>query len=382
MRATAGVPRSWVYDQEEMSTMLQASFAVLSFGYMLPWTSLGSLISYYKSTYGAGLYVRLYCGFYLPGLPVSLLQYYFDPMLDDAVGSRTAYLWRGLLAYFLLAMIMIGMLFVNDDQQNVLVFMFVLLGICSWLLHGSASMLAAMFPKAVIAYLQIGFRCPELYAMAMDYSLSIGSTASHISLEIFYIATAAFVLVALGVWVIVVTSSSAHMYFDNKDFKASGSASEAAYVFQKNPADQSGIFAFGSNVANYSSKGDGERQYYYGEEDWLLVQPAAQITDNSSGDSVPFTLNKPSSIENAKQMLFMISNFTDDSGIFETIKPLAVALLIVMWCSIFQAAFFAYVSSPDGRNIGQILYFLRLVCDLLGRPLTFLPRPWFLKVCH
>ena len=50
-----------------------------------------------------------------------------------------------------------------------------------------------------------------------------------------------------------------------------------------------------------------------------------------------------------------------------------------MWCSIFQASFFAYVNSPHGREIEQILYFTRLFADLVGRPLTRLPRPYFIQ---
>ena len=66
---------------------------------------------------------------------------------------------------------------------------------------------------------------------------------------------------------------------------------------------------------------------------------------------------------------------------------LCSALMITIWSSIFQAAFFAYIksSSPSssiitGHNIEQTLYFSRLLSDFVGRPLTFLPRPFFVKV--
>ena len=61
--------------------------------------------------------------------------------------------------------------------------------------------------------------------------------------------------------------------------------------------------------------------------------------------------------------------------------PLCLALIITIWCSIFQASFFAHVDSANGWEIEQILYFTRLFCDLLGRPITRLPRPFFMKVC-
>ena len=68
---------------------------------------------------------------------------------------------------------------------------------------------------------------------------------------------------------------------------------------------------------------------------------------------------------------------------------LCSALMITIWSSIFQAAFFAYIksSSPSssiitGHNIEQTLYFSRLLSDFIGRPLTFLPRPFFVKVIY
>jgi hypothetical protein len=70
----------------------------------------------------------------------------------------------------------------------------------------------------------------------------------------------------------------------------------------------------------------------------------------------------------------------EKSQVFRTILPLCVALIVVMWCSIFQASFFVYVKSSSGMAIDEVLYFVRLFSDLVGRPMTRLPRPYFLKV--
>jgi len=67
------------------------------------------------------------------------------------------------------------------------------------------------------------------------------------------------------------------------------------------------------------------------------------------------------------------------SNVYNDVLPLCFALVITMWCSIFQASFFAYINSPSGRDIEQILYFVRLFSDLLGRPLTRFYRPAFIQ---
>ena len=52
-----------------------------------------------------------------------------------------------------------------------------------------------------------------------------------------------------------------------------------------------------------------------------------------------------------------------------------IALFITMFCSILQSAFFSYVSSvSSNQNITLYLFFIRMFCDLVGRPLA-LVRP-------
>ena len=106
----------------EPTELFQVLFILISFGYMLPWTSLGSLISYYKANYSASFYVKLYCAFYLPGLPVALFQYYFDMILDSYYGSQVMYLLRGLISYIIMMGILVSLVFFDSELFLILVF--------------------------------------------------------------------------------------------------------------------------------------------------------------------------------------------------------------------------------------------------------------------
>lgn len=108
------------------SEIFQMLFILISFGYMLPWTSLGSLISYYKANYSAYFYAKLYCAFYLPGLPVALFQYQFDTTLDSIYGSQITYLLRGLISYIIMMGILISLMFYNSEL--ILIFLFGCIG--------------------------------------------------------------------------------------------------------------------------------------------------------------------------------------------------------------------------------------------------------------
>jgi len=64
---------------------LNVLWLLVACGYMVPFTSIGSLIAYFKYAYGPEFYVQLYCAFYLPGWPISELQRYFDESFDRKV---------------------------------------------------------------------------------------------------------------------------------------------------------------------------------------------------------------------------------------------------------------------------------------------------------
>jgi hypothetical protein len=106
-------------------------FLLISFGYMLPWTSLGSLISYYKATYSASFYVKLYCAYYIPGLPIALLQYRYDTYMDSLFSSRYTYLFRGLTAYSIMMGVLVSLIYFRSE--NLLIILFGLLGKSSYL---------------------------------------------------------------------------------------------------------------------------------------------------------------------------------------------------------------------------------------------------------
>lgn len=424
--------------KEFMSPWFMAAFLFISFGYMLPWTALGSLISYFKYTYSARFYVMIYCAYYLPGLPVSIVQYMCNEKVDRWYGSQNAFFTRGVIGYCALVTVLFTLLWVDGEVG--LVLLFGVLGMASWWLHGTASMLASLFPKKAIAYLQIGFRCPELYAVVAVYFLDLGKDATDDHLAIFYKLTAIVVLVCgFGVWVLVTSSGTAVHYFQEKDYRIRTGLSQVNLEQQ--------------NVEDTTHDGDAESSPLLGGragyetieerslpphlsypdhdsealDEWTVVRPpsssslllSSSATNGGSSSPVvranileatarPKNVTASSSSPNhtpqtpnlcAKFMMFL-AHYTcvlpakglgsliqrmfyfmyKDDPIFTAVCPLCVALMVTMWSSIFQASFFAYVNSKRGWNIEQILYFTRLFSDLMGRPLTFLPRPSFIRV--
>ena len=119
--------------KDELSTIIYISFVIISFGYMLPWTALGSLISYYKQEFGANFYLDIYIAYYIPGFPISILQYCYDDYLDRRYTSQITYIIRGLLCYIIMTLVIISLIWIHD--KNVIIFLFGILGILSYYLN-------------------------------------------------------------------------------------------------------------------------------------------------------------------------------------------------------------------------------------------------------
>lgn len=116
-----------------LSTSVYISFIIISFGYMLPWTSLGSLISYYKVLYDANFYLDIYISYYILGLPISILQYLYDDNLDRSYTSYRTYIYRGIICYSIMIIIILSLIWIHN--RYVIVFLFGMLGKKQFSIH-------------------------------------------------------------------------------------------------------------------------------------------------------------------------------------------------------------------------------------------------------
>ena len=136
-------------DTETLDRLVQRInplWIAISCGYMVSWTSIGSLISYFKARQGAAFYVALYCAFYLPGLPVSLLQQRFDQNIDRRFGSANAFMFRMCFSMVVKILMLFILPFIPSwvpikSVPYVILCCMAFVGTFSWLCHGTACQL-------------------------------------------------------------------------------------------------------------------------------------------------------------------------------------------------------------------------------------------------
>lgn len=174
-------------------------FVIVSFAYMTPWTSIGSLITYFTCSYGPSYFVYLNVAFYCSGLPVALFQRRFDSYYDTIYGSKYMYRLRVYIGLLLDMGLLIAAPFAGYVTFILIVFV---IGVSTWSSHGCASTLASIVKYRSNVMQQIGFALPAVYSIIMSQLLDLHDhSIDHKTISLFYFVTAVIMLPGLLSWV-------------------------------------------------------------------------------------------------------------------------------------------------------------------------------------
>ena len=211
----------------------------------------------------------------------------------------------------------------------------------------------------------------------------MGQNASQRHLTIFYILICALVSVGAVAWITVTTNRTSKLYFSVKD---NPDEAKNLHNYQSLLTDETSMYN-NEKKKRISKQNNLERSLLPAENSFsvtyenmesnkgnqMLIQKCDRDRNNNTA-SAPSVSNDVQVEKGAQSQI---------ESERTRLQPLIIALFATMFFSILQASFFAYVTSPvKGRDIEQILYFVRLFSDLLGRPLTRLCRSSYLKVRH
>mmetsp|Transcript_26378 Transcript_26378/g.34314 ORF Transcript_26378/g.34314 Transcript_26378/m.34314 type:complete len:611 (+) Transcript_26378:46-1878(+) len=407
-----------VEDQEhkEMGLFfLNILWVVVACGYMVAWTSIGSLIVYFKAQYGAFFYVRLYCAFYLPGWPVSALQRKYDASFDLKFGSSTAFMIRvllGMVVQFAVLVLMpyLPKLLPEDAVENAMIVSMGIIGVASWVCHGTACQLCGMFPPSSVSFLQTGFCAPQVFTIIMVFVLDLDDeNAKTRDVNELYQSTAIVVLCGTVCWVALARSSVALKCFTMKDLdsqqlpnrsstKQSKQTSSKKYLktpllnnieeSKQEEEDDDGDTDDDNSIESMNKKLEQFRRNSKNKNDGDDDLDMSNHSSNHGKDSSSSLTQNIDSNQDEEDV--DEGRLTEnDEDIAKLVKFCRVSIFLNIWCSIFAAAFFVYVPSSNKPIFGSfgggtlesvevVLYFVRLFSDLSGRPLAGTFRPRFL----
>ena len=146
-----------------------------------------------------------------------------------------------------------------------------------------------MFPPSSTAYLQTGFRTPEIYTLAIVSILNIGSTASNVHIITFYYATALVVAIGAISWVIVARSKPAMAYFAQKDQnyerKFSLQHGETASLLNNKSSVSHPNY---TNADNKEMSSDGDRLSHISQRQLDEEEHKDSAINESTGDDIAY----------------------------------------------------------------------------------------------
>jgi hypothetical protein len=180
------------------TTTTTTSVALLSFGYMVPWVTIGSLIQYFTDKYGNSYFVVLNVAFYAVGYPVSYIQRRVDLYYDTVYGSKRTFRRRIEICMVALVAICLTLPALNGALYIVAV---TVIGVFTWTCHGSSSALASVVKHNSNVVQQIGFALPGVFALIMNACFHLDIDTNKKRVLLFYAITAGFVCIGLIAWV-------------------------------------------------------------------------------------------------------------------------------------------------------------------------------------
>jgi hypothetical protein len=185
--------------------------------------------------------------------------------------------------------------------------------------------------------------------------LRIDAHPKNSDLRLFFHCTAALVLSGAGVWVYIMSHPATQALLHLKD--------------------QGGEVSF----LPVAERNEGKCAEEVKEGDTSLLRASSIDNQVSSHSSTPST-SKTTALDTHPSTIAVIRALSEaeKDSVEAAIAPCCWALSITIASSIFQSSFLAYVQSSHPQSnycVCELLYFVRLFADFLGRPLArLLPR--------
>jgi hypothetical protein len=329
---------------------------LITFSYMAPFVTVGSFVTYYNCKYGSSFYTILNIVFYSPGLGVTLLQSRLDRAYDTRFGFKRTFFFRMAVVQLLQSLCCLSFAY---GQKIRIVFGSILLGICTWVAHGTVSSLSALFPPIAIGFFSLGMQLPNVYSFSMVFLMGLQNGGNNhaeevytdYKIQVFYLSTAGISILGILAMFVLVSMKTTQQIQDG--------------------------YALSCNVEEGGPESGEESQSTPLLSEAALAPPPP--TSRDRGDSVLERMLS-SSTSGGVPISFALrpGPGTDVAGVYRRVRAHRWLLFLTIFSAVLTGSFFSSVPSDNHFNIAQALYFTRLAGDLGGRLIAIsLPRPSF-----
>lgn len=155
----------------------QLCFFLISVTYTIGWTTISSELAYYKGLFGPSILLQLNLAYFLPSIPILVLQTYLDEHFDRRFGPGKATAFRFSFAIGGILGISLAYPLLPEHRAPILACV-ALLGVASGILFGSSYQLVSRFPTSNTVALTLGYVASGPLVLLLNFVLGIGPHAT------------------------------------------------------------------------------------------------------------------------------------------------------------------------------------------------------------
>jgi len=349
-------------------------------------------------------FLYLCCAVYLPSIPATVLQFMCDRTVDRAIGSKMSYGLRSFIYFLTMGSIMVYLPLgpakrrIGDPgwhRQPHLLIAVTILGFFSALAYGSFFQLVSILDqkgekKICTAIFSMGYQGAGIIAMFLSFWTDFKTNPSQLQTKAFFWGAAFFEFFAGFAYYILALKSDIFLYaITARDEEATEylsrqasrsvtpkipkSAVQRSYGDIPLPKINTTFSAYTPDSSSAETtrlvSANGRSRSRSGG-DGMDRSNSGRSTSRGGGRSSMGKERKESSLQ-PQSYEEEPSELEKDWMIFKQVAPCVIAIFLNIFASVFLLPFYPFFPSA-WRRLPQILFFTKLVCDTLGRPLTLI----------
>ncbi|GFH44627.1 hypothetical protein CTEN210_01101 [Chaetoceros tenuissimus] len=324
---------SGLLSREEEENFIQSPWKdcilifVASIGCTIPYTSVLSNLVFYTQTIGVKSYLILNIAIYGPMLPITILQTIWDGKFDSSYGSYNTYFFRGNIGFLLSLICLLMMPFISHLMGLSIVAFF--MGLASSVLHGMLKQMASfIYPGCgrLAASVAAGMQASALPTLAISLWTGFGRCESKDGIFAFYFYIAVILVLCWICFQVLITKClGVRKGMERHDSLLSFHDESQTNLLSEDETDQNN-----------------------GME---------ETTDVSLDEDLYEALTMKQLWKKSRVAVMII------------IMTVASSMTVAGWLNRVQS------ENPTNQAFPQVLFYVRLFGDLLGRPATLYYAP-------
>ncbi|EFJ41398.1 hypothetical protein VOLCADRAFT_98621 [Volvox carteri f. nagariensis] len=377
-------------------------FFLISVSYKLAWTAISSLLSQYSKAYGPDILLQLNVAYFFPSIPVLILQALFNDRMDRRLGIPAGVLLRFIVGLGGLVGLTHFFPQITAGSEQALLVATVLVGISYGVAFGTSYQVASKYPAGSTVALTMGFVSSGPVVLLLDLALKRGTYYTDEGLEQLFrwvavitaVGLAAAAVLVLGSWRML-AAGAPHRVELKVPYKAPapygggykdgnvaamthGYDRTGPYVRHRGDQGSDGAAANGFHYSHHNHAGhhaitlDFSSSAGANDHNYLNHHGSGTVDGYSNSYGFQLAMSADGAQGGGGQSADESKLAKKDLPLLQLagrILPAAACITISVGTSMLIFPFFTYMTSTGllGERLAQVLFYIRLVGDILGR---------------